>query len=124
MKQRFFKNTSTSYLAFIASIVLIFGATMHSEIATGKEVNVEKYMKLLDRKTDKKRESIRNTKTSQRPATWRELRTRSWRQHLSHSTLNYHCYCPLGWCYYGIHRTYRIHRYGCASLGAWIAQNL
>ena len=42
MNQQFFKNTSTSYLAFFASIVLLFGATMHSEIATGKEVNVEK----------------------------------------------------------------------------------
>ncbi|MBQ2033651.1 MAG: hypothetical protein II217_04655, partial [Alistipes sp.] len=63
MNQQFFKNTSTSYLAFFASIVLLFGATMHSEIATGREVNAEKYMKMLDRKTDKKRESIRNTKT-------------------------------------------------------------
>ena len=64
MNQQFFKNTSTSYLAFFASIVLLFGATMHSEIATGKEFNAEKYMKSLDRKTDKKRESIRNTKTN------------------------------------------------------------
>ena len=64
MNQQFFKNTPTSYIAFFASIVLLFLATMHSEIATGKEVNVEKYMKLLDRKTDKKRESIRNTKTN------------------------------------------------------------
>ncbi|MBR5483662.1 MAG: hypothetical protein IKV18_03085 [Alistipes sp.] len=63
MKQRFFQKRFASHFAFIMSIALILGATMHPEIAVGKEINAEKYIKMLDRRAEKIKKQIRQTKS-------------------------------------------------------------
>lgn len=63
MKQRFFQKCFASHLAFIVSIVLFFGATMHHEIAVANEINAEKYIKMLDRRAEKMKRQIRQTKS-------------------------------------------------------------